>query len=254
MLNNNGGSRTDTLIKLVLVFFLSLLSFSVGTFVGKQFSDSQHKIAELENPIAGEGERSMASIPADATKAEVGKAISDEEISKLSEEFVKKEKQEGTPAADETAKLAGHMVGEEKAGELEKKAEVKKMISVKDEIANVSKRIAKGETVEAPKKVKSRIPSSLPVELANSALGKFTVQVSSHPNEEEAKQEAQKLKDKGMSASYFKATINGKSWYRVCLGLFDNRKAAKEYRDKVIATGDLKSAIVQKIAGDSTGL
>lgn len=47
-MNQIGGSRTDTLIKLVLVFFLSLLSFSVGTFVGKQFSDSQHKIADLE--------------------------------------------------------------------------------------------------------------------------------------------------------------------------------------------------------------
>ena len=71
MLNQNGGSRTDTLIKLVLVFFLSLLSFSVGTFVGKQFSDSQHKIAALEN--GEDADRNTASIPADATLEGVGK-------------------------------------------------------------------------------------------------------------------------------------------------------------------------------------
>lgn len=33
----------DTLVKVVLVFFLSLLSFSVGTFIGKQVSDADHQ-------------------------------------------------------------------------------------------------------------------------------------------------------------------------------------------------------------------
>src|SRR5271163_27811 len=82
MLNQIGGSRTDTLIKLVLVFFLSLLSFSVGTFVGKQFSDSQHRVAELE----GDSDRVVASVPNDL-KAKPDQVISEEEISKLSDEF-----------------------------------------------------------------------------------------------------------------------------------------------------------------------
>src|SRR5690348_3863578 len=99
MLGQFGGSRTDTLIKLVLVFFLSLLSFSVGTFVGKQFSDSQHKIADLENNN-GDAERSTASIPADVAKPEPGQAITEEEINKLSDEFMKKEKLEGKPSSD----------------------------------------------------------------------------------------------------------------------------------------------------------
>ena len=42
------GSKTDVVVKLILVFFISLLSFSIGTFVGKKFSDNQHKIAQLE--------------------------------------------------------------------------------------------------------------------------------------------------------------------------------------------------------------
>ena len=43
-----GNSKADTLVKVVLVFFISLLSFSVGTFVGKQVSDSHHRRMALE--------------------------------------------------------------------------------------------------------------------------------------------------------------------------------------------------------------
>jgi hypothetical protein len=36
------------LIKLALVFFLSLLAFSIGSLIGKQWSDSQSTVEELE--------------------------------------------------------------------------------------------------------------------------------------------------------------------------------------------------------------
>jgi septal ring-binding cell division protein DamX len=243
MFNDHGGSRTDTLIKLVLVFFLSLLSFSVGTFVGKQFSDSQHKIAELENSSA-EGDRSTASIPPTATKPEVGKAIGDDEISKLSDEFIKKERDSESGADSLAAKndvatagLPGSLVADEKKAISVKKPDVKKMNVVKDEIAEVSKRIAKGQAEVVSTAHKNRIPSSLPKEVAGSSIGKYTVQVSSYPSEKEA----------GLSAFSVKADVNGKTWYRVCLGKFDNRKAALEYRTKVMQEAELKSAIVQKI-------
>ena len=42
------SQKTDKMLKLALVFFISLLSFSIGTFVGKKYSDNQHKLAELE--------------------------------------------------------------------------------------------------------------------------------------------------------------------------------------------------------------
>src|SRR5262249_57475895 len=97
MLNQNGSAKGDTMVKLVLVFFLSLLSFSVGTFVGKQFSDSQHKIAELENN-SGDIDRSTASIPPDVTKAEPSAAVTEEEVNKLSDTFTEKERQkQGSP-------------------------------------------------------------------------------------------------------------------------------------------------------------
>lgn len=263
MFNDNGGSRTDTLIKLVLVFFLSLLSFSVGTFVGKQFSDSQHKIAEMENN-GGDMDRSTASVPPDATKQDPGQAISEEEITKLSDEFIKKEKGEAPPAAQDTdmakkevgtpkgtTAMTGPMVGEASKGEGNKtevgKVVTKKDNNVHDEIAAVSKRIAKDEKVAAPKARPSRIPSSLPKELANSSIGKFTVQISSHPEEGEAKTTAQQLKEKGLSAFYVPAPVGGKTWYRVSVGLFATRKEAIEYRTKLVKDEGLSTAIVQKI-------
>jgi septal ring-binding cell division protein DamX len=262
MRNQYGGSRTDTLIKLVLVFFLSLLSFSVGTFVGKQFSDSQHKIAELEGN-SGDMDRGVASIPSDVTKADPGPAVTEEEVNKLSDAFTEKERQKDTTAPDagsakndEGSKgLTGKAVGEATSakntstkalGTMVAKNDNKK-VSVHDEIASVSKKIAEGQKVEAPKQKPSRIPSSLPKELANSSIGKFTVQISSHPTETEAKTKANEMKEKGFSAFYIPATVNGKTWYRVSVGLFDTKKEAVSYMDKLKKDASVNSAIVQKI-------
>jgi len=262
MFNDNGGSRTDTLIKLVLVFFLSLLSFSVGTFVGKQFSDSQHKIAEMESNGA-DSDRSTASISPDATNQQPGQAISEEEITKLSDEFVDKEKKDQVPAAaapdvntaavpadQDAAGMTGKEVGDDQkpvAAQPSDDSAQKAASTVRDEIAAVSKRIASGEKVDGPKTPTSRVPSSLPKDLASSSIGKFTVQVSSHPSEGEAKTVAQHLKDKGLSAFYIPAAVHGKTWYRVSIGLFATRKEAMEYRTKLIDDDSVASAIVQKI-------
>ncbi len=235
MSNQYGGSRTDTLIKLVLVFFLSLLSFSVGTFVGKQFSDSQHKIAELETE--GAGDRATASIP--ETKTEPNQVISEDEIAKLSEEFVKKEKsveKETAPDAS-TAKNEKHPAAKAKPD----------TASIHDEITSVAKKLAANDKAEAKVKVENRIPSSLPAELADSTIGKYTVQVSSQAKETEAKAKVDQLKEKGFSAFYVPAELKGKTWYRVSVGQFDDRGTALKYRTKLMIEAGLESAIVQKI-------
>ena len=250
MLNQNGGSRTDTLIKLVLVFFLSLLSFSVGTFVGKQFSDSQHKIAELEDSGSEGGRGTASAVAPEAAKVEPGQSITEEEIAKLSDEFVKKEKAGATdPAVAKEAveNMAGNLIGEEVGTGEHKKVDLKKSVTVHDEIKKVSDRIAKGEKVEAPKKVQSRIPANLPKELGASSIGKFTVQVSSHPDEAQAKTHAQQLIEKGFSAFYIPADVKGKTWYRVSVGEFASRKEALEHRTKLMQAG-ISTAIIQKIA------
>jgi len=39
--------KQETLIKAMLVLFISLMAFSVGTFVGKEVADSDHKREQL---------------------------------------------------------------------------------------------------------------------------------------------------------------------------------------------------------------
>lgn len=235
MFNQNGGSRTDTLIKLVLVFFLSLLSFSVGTFVGKQFSDSQHRVADLE----GDTDRVVASIPSDVTKTIPNQAISEDEISKVSEEFVKKERQDGpvTPPAANDVNTA------KKDSKNDKKSN-----AVHDEIANVTKQIAQGMKVEPPKPVVSnRLPSSYPKDVEAAAIGKYTVQLSSFSTEDEAKVAAQQFRDKGYSAFYVPGKAKGKTWYRVSVGQFTTLEEAKKYKGTLAKEASFETAIIQKI-------
>jgi cell division protein FtsN len=100
------GNKTDVVVKLILVFFISLLSFSIGTFVGKKFSDNQHKISQLESgagekDAAGHEDRSVASV-ANQGDEKTKDALSSEEIAKLAEEFVADDEK---PAGE---KEAGH--------------------------------------------------------------------------------------------------------------------------------------------------
>ena len=96
-----GGSKSNVVVMLVLVFFVSLLSFSIGIFVGKKFSDNNYKQAKMEptshgdnhgeDAVAGgeahvEEGRHVASV--DEAGAKPNEALSDEEIAKLAEEFV----------------------------------------------------------------------------------------------------------------------------------------------------------------------
>src|SRR4051812_11442321 len=92
---DKGGSKADTLVKVALVFFISLLSFSVGTFVGKQVSDSDHRRTALEGEY--KTERGVASV--DGKETESGDKISEKDVESLTEEFVNKEKASGEEVA-----------------------------------------------------------------------------------------------------------------------------------------------------------
>src|SRR5262245_11147935 len=103
MSGEKGASKADTLVKVVLVFFISLLSFSVGTFVGKQVSDSDHRRMALEGEY--KADRNVASAGGEGHEAEASGKISEKEVESLTEEFVNKEK---AAAGEEVAETKGH--------------------------------------------------------------------------------------------------------------------------------------------------
>lgn len=265
------SSKTDAFLKLGLFFFIALLSFSIGTFVGKKFSDNQHQLAALEpqKNSHNSGDRDIASLPTSPAEHRSG-AMTDEEIAKLAEEFV----------ADDTvpvhaAETGGH--GETHAAEPTHKADThgtevvdsKAKTQPKDahkptpvsathaEPSTTAKNVAAGKAPTtgheaAPEKKvvpkEERLPSSLPKDVAQFAVGKFTVQVASYPVESEAQKMASDLKNKGYSAFYIPANVKGQTYYRVSVGQFATQKEAQNYRTEFLAKSKASSAIVQKIS------
>lgn len=248
MLNQKGGSRTDTLIKLVLIFFISLLSFSVGTFVGKQFSDSQHKMASLESEYDSHGDRETASIPEHSTEVKPDQALTEKDIQEIAEEFTKSDSKN-----DSQVHQAEHASATEEnrhVANVETKpvGTTANAPSTKDIAAKAAERIAqdKAPTEKKPEPV-NNMPKDLPTGVAASSIGKYTIQVSSHQAEDEAKTKATELKTKGFSAFVVPATVKGKVWYRVSVGLFDNMPEAKAFREKLLKEAGVAAAFVQQI-------
>ncbi|MCE3009492.1 MAG: SPOR domain-containing protein [Proteobacteria bacterium] len=271
-------SKTDVVVKLVLVFFIALLSFSIGTFVGKKFSDNQHKLAEFEPTQSQEGtavaeenhadhgnsaEREIASISPDSMEVKPGEALTDDEIAKLAEEFVTDDVESVSPnpapghgpqheaPAHHSEKPKKETVKVEPAKAETAKAEGKTS-EPQQEASSAAQRLAQNElpSKEIEKDQGPRLPASLPTEVAGSALGKFTVQVGSYNNEKEAQSLAADLKSKGFSAFYVTADVKGQKWYRVSVGLFTTQKEATAYRNDLLARKKFASAIVQKVTSE----
>lgn len=251
MAKDTGSSRTDTIVKVMLVFFISLLSFSVGTFVGKQVSDSDHRRLALETDMK-EG-REVASQEAE----QAAPKVTEKDVDNLAEEFVNKEKgaeasaqgQAQTDAAAGTDETEGketadgyksypHGAKEEKM-EKGKGVTEKKVEAVADKVAN-NEAASDGQP-------ETRKPSSALPGVATSSIGKFTVQVAAFATEEEAKGQATNLKNKGWNAFYVPAAVGGKTWYRVSVGLFNNHNSAQAFlRDFKKESGN-STALVTKI-------
>jgi hypothetical protein len=265
------GSKTDVVVKLVLVFFVCLLSFSVGTFVGKKFSDNQHRLAQFEPASA---EREVASTDGKESTPKAGEALSDEDIAKLAEEFVNEDDgasanaQTNAPTATVAAaptKVVERTVAEAKPATPAVAPAAPAVPAVKP--LAIAEKIALGVDPKAPASAnigeakvtlkadpeKKPIPMSLPSDVAASAIGKYTVQVASYPNETEATKMTENLKGQGFGAFYIKADITDKktaatkTWYRVSVGLFQTQKEADAYKADLLSRSKVSSAIVQRV-------
>lgn len=252
------GTKSEVFVKLTLVFFISLLSFAVGTFVGKKYSDNQHKLASMEPGQHGDGhaDRGIASEAEASGHGEKGeKTLTDDEIAKLAEEFVDDEhptvakaEAHGEPAehtepAHGAAPAHGAPAHSEPAHGTKEAAH--------DEHAAPApapeKKPAKVGHAEAAEK-ETRLPTSIPKDVSQYSIGKFTVQVASFAAEPEAKERAEELKSQGYSAFYIPANIKGKTWYRVSVGLFATEKEARQYKSEFAVKSKNDSAMVQKIS------
>lgn len=241
------GSKTDVIVKLVLVFFVALLSFSIGIFVGKKFSDNQHKLAQLEptenhslvsqNTPPKERQQTQ-SVSADAI---INEALSDDEIARLAEEFVSDDEEETYQPTRAVAAVPQENVRLEKDTTQQ---------AIPQQPMGAAQAMAKGETLQPHRATTTQAakPTHLPNQVVHSAVGKFTVQVASYAEEREAQARAAELKGQGYESFYVRANVKGKIWYRVSVGLFSTQREAVQYKDDLMAKTNVNSAIVQRIS------
>ncbi|MFN8845538.1 MAG: SPOR domain-containing protein [Bdellovibrionales bacterium] len=237
------AGKSETFIKLGLVFFIALLSFSVGTLVGKQYSDRQYKLSKMEPGEHESQDRKVASESHDSSPTQTGpkSKLTDEEIAKLAEEFVtddtvEQAKSEGmatVPAIETQAPTVAQKDFDEMNDEALQAAQ--RIIENKLPVAASQRGVAATSTPEK----KSQAPQMIPQNAAQDDAGKYTVQVGSYVKETEARQRAEGLKAKGYPAFYVPGVVEGKTFYRVNVGTYSTLSDAK--------------VAVEKIANDSNG-
>lgn len=256
--NESGSSRMDTVLKMLLIAFISLLAFSSGVYFGKQLSDSDYQLRALESDFTHSGFAKVTDDeePADylasnentAPSRPAEEAISPDEVAALSEELVNSEK------ANMANKNEGAKVEESRSVASAEAANETAHVDAKSKpdlsaASKAAQRIAQNAApVEAaPQKEPSRIPTSLPKTVGTSQDVEFTVQVASYPTSQAAREHADDLIKKGFPAFPVEATVQGKTWYRVSVGSFKTQKEATMYRAQLLKQTSLPSAIVQKI-------
>jgi cell division protein FtsN len=74
----------------------------------------------------------------------------------------------------------------------------------------------------------------------------YTIQVASYINEKDAVSHVDELKgkDKDFEVQYFPSFVRGQVWFKVCVGKFESKEKAEEYRKKFIKKHDEPFAVV----------
>lgn len=211
------SSGTDTVVKVVLVFFISLLSFSIGTFVGKKFSDKQHKMASLEpghssksNDHSEDEDESRSNHANKADDSSTGSNDHNEHETSLTEE-------------------EANVMGEEMNSE--------------DEAEHSASGHKKGESVAS----NTKLTKVLAREIASQGTAKYTIQVASFPTQEEAEKRVNELKSQKLESFSTETTIKGHQWYRVNVGVFPTIKEAQEKKAQLADQSKITSTIIQKL-------
>lgn len=212
------SSGTDTVVKVVLIFFISLLSFSIGTFVGKKFSDNQHKMAVLE-PQAASKESTTHH----------------DEEAKEHHEAQEPEVALGAKVSEQNQKAKSHANEEEELTE-------DQASSLEDEM--VDEDLKKGAKADTSKKLNRMLAS----EMAQKGVGKYTVQIASFSSQEEAEKKVQELKAQKFDSFSTETTVKGHQWYRVNVGLFATIKEAQSQKTQLADQAKIMNAIIQKVS------
>ena len=243
---------TNRIIELCLVFLVSILSFSVGTFVGKKYSDNQHKLALLDPNSKTQPE--VATHETEATTDVVETAKETTETSAPEESKLKTAITNSTPITDaDVAKMAEEFSDDEDTNSTESANVVKTIDEDGTVINDVKKPVAVAKTIKPAKKenlaraVATISEKAKTAMTENNATAQYTIQVGAFATTAEADKVANSLQARGYKASHAEATVNGKKWHRVQVGLFNTLEDAQTYKKELVEKNHLSSAMIQRL-------
>jgi len=250
-------TKVDSIVKVVLVFFVCLLSFSVGTYVGKRFSDYQHRIAQLTGETSQGTKSELSSLEVTnrdiSVTASNSEAMTSEDVAKLAASLdqaesetvdLSKTKTDSGQERDiaSTTSLASPAAAAT-TGNIEADTKEKETSDAKAIGTATSSSLMKGTTTSSQVK-----------EVKENYAGKFTVQIGSFPTEAEAEKLTKELVKNGISAFYITAKVADKNdeskvktWYRVNVGLYSSSKEAETSKSELISSKAISNGFVQKI-------
>jgi len=262
------SQKTNSMIKLALVFFICLLSFSIGTYVGKKYSDNQYKLSQLEpnkkdahdtsgtefaanTDSEGHGEAAHGATAEHGEKHEGdSQKLTDSEVAKIAEEFANDSSEsahEGKtiPSTDDDEKPIKSIAVEKPAHGA--------TAAPTHAAAAIKPMPAKTTVAATATAAHDREPSSVPAKETataketTSAGAHYTVQIGSFPSEADAQKMTKEMLAKGIKTSYVAAQVKGQTYFRVNVGLFGTAKEADEYKKDFLEKTKLTSAFVQKV-------
>lgn len=106
------------------------------------------------------------------------------------------------------------------------------------------------EEVKPEAKPETETEASLAIrEITSDIKGKYTIQISSHQNEDEAKKIAGDLYKSGYKLAYYmEADVPGKgTWYRVGIGFFKQKSSAETFAEMLKKQGKIPGYMIRKI-------
>ncbi len=235
----------NRIIELCLVFLISILSFSIGTFVGKKYSDNQHRLALLDpnykhdiNAVTTVATTEEPTVEDPATNVEAKPELTDADVAQLNEEM--NEEIEEDPSAYDNSALV-KTINPDGTPVAEKKEKPKKE-SVKAKAKTGAEMVR--EVASISEKAKSIVQDTKIVD----GKMQYTVQVGAYASAADAEKIVNGLQARGYKATQASATVNGKTWYRVQVGLFSSLKDAQVYKKELVEQNRLTSAIIQRVS------
>jgi cell division protein FtsN len=107
-----GSSKMDTVLKMLLIAFVSLLAFSSGVYFGKQMSDSDHQLKALESDFNTQSTLTAENGEGAAKPGE--EQMGEQEVATLSDKYVNAEKETAKRdvASTEKPEVTEHVAGD----------------------------------------------------------------------------------------------------------------------------------------------